>query len=202
MKKFAENEIEDWEEEYLNHIKGKIRMVPGFPKDGIVFGDITTLIRDPKAFRESISKMADYFRKKNVDVIVSTESRGFIFGAPLAVELGAGFVPVRKPGKLPWKTEKASYSLEYGQDSVEIHADAIQERQNVLIVDDLLATGGTIMATADLVKRLGGNVVGFCFLIELLFCNGREKLKGSDVYSLIQYNSQEEMEEIWKNCKK
>ncbi|MBI5072293.1 adenine phosphoribosyltransferase [Candidatus Woesearchaeota archaeon] len=194
--------FDDWETEYLNHIKSRIRMVPGFPKDGIVFGDITTLIRDPKAFRESIIKMADYFRKRNVDVVVCTEARGFIFGAPLAVELGAGFVPVRKPGKLPWKTVSEEYGKEYGKDRIEIHSDAIQPGQNVLIVDDLLATGGTIKATADLVKRLGGSVIGFCFLIELLFCNGREKLKDYDVYSLIQYSSQEEMESIWNKSSK
>jgi adenine phosphoribosyltransferase len=169
-------------------LKMKIRDIPDWPKKGIVFRDITTLLKDGKAFKQAIAKMAEHFKNKNIDLVVSTEARGFIFGAPLAIELGAGFVPVRKPGKLPCETLRTQYELEYGCDAVEIHKDGIESGKRVLIVDDLLATGGTISATAELVKKLGGEIVGFCFLIELASLKGREKLAGYDVWSLIKYD--------------
>ncbi len=169
-------------------LKQKIRDVPDFPKKGIVFKDITTLTRDPVAFKRAVDSLVARYRGKAIDCVVSVESRGFIFGSVLAHHLGAGFVPVRKPGKLPWKKIRMDYELEYGRDAVEIHEDAIEKGDRVLIVDDLLATGGTIKATADLVKKLGGEIVGLAFLIELGFLKGREKLKEYDVFSLINYD--------------
>jgi len=173
----------------ISELKKKIRTVPDFPKKGILFYDITTLLQDADAFRHSVKTMADYYRDKGIDVIASAESRGFIFGAALAYELGSVLVPMRKPGRLPYKTVKADYNLEYGKDSLEMHIDGIKKGQRVLLVDDLLATGGTIRAAAELVQKLGGELAGFCFLIELSFLNGREKLKdlGVEVYSLMQY---------------
>lgn len=164
-----------------------IREIPDFPKEGIGFKDITTLLQDGKGFKEAIKRMADYCRDKNIDIVVGPEARGFLIGAPLAYELGAGFVPVRKPGKLPGETVEITYELEYGTDSLQIHKDAIKPGQRVLVADDLLATGGTVKATVDLVKELGGEVVAIGFLIELTFLNGREKLEGNEIFSLIEY---------------
>lgn len=172
-------------------LKSLIREVPDFPKPGISFKDITTLLKNGEALRHVTDQFAAHFQSANPDVVVGAESRGFLFGAPLAYKLGTGFVLVRKPGKLPAATEKVSYDLEYGQDSLEIHADAIKPGQKVLIVDDLLATGGTISATAELVKRLGGEIVGFAFIIELDFLKGRDKLAGYDVLSLVHYDDEE-----------
>ncbi|MFN8455520.1 MAG: adenine phosphoribosyltransferase [Anaerolineae bacterium] len=165
-----------------------IRSVPDFPIKGILFYDITTLLKDPAALKESIDRLTHHYRQAHLHKVVGIESRGFIFGLPLAYELGAGFVPVRKPGKLPAATLSESYALEYGTNSLEIHIDAIEKGQRVLIVDDLLATGGTAKATCNLVEQLGGIVVGLAFAIELNFLKGREKLKGYEVFSLIQYD--------------
>ena len=165
-----------------------IRSVPDFPVEGILFYDITTLLKNPTALKESVDRLVDPYRKAGVDVVVGIESRGFIFGVPLAYQLGVGFVPVRKPGKLPAETTAESYELEYGTNTVEIHVDAIEKGQKVLVVDDLLATGGTAQATCKLVENLGGQIVGVAFVIELNFLNGREKLKGYDILSLIQYD--------------
>lgn len=165
-----------------------IRSVPDFPVEGILFYDITTLLKDPAALKESVDQLVDLYQNKGVDVVVGVESRGFIFGTPLAYQLGVGFVPVRKPGKLPAETASESYTLEYGTNTIEIHVDAIEKGQNVLVVDDLLATGGTARATCNLVEKLGGKVVGVAFVIELNFLNGRDKLEGYDVFSLLQYD--------------
>jgi adenine phosphoribosyltransferase len=164
-----------------------IRDIPDWPKPGVIFRDITTLVRDPKAFRYAVDAIAEHFRPRNVDLVVSVEARGFIFGGALAYTLGAGFVPARKPGKLPWTKIKTEYSLEYGTDSIEMHQDAILPGQRVLVFDDVLATGGTIAATIHLVKLLGGEVVGTAFLINLTFLNGEQKLAGYEVFSLLQY---------------
>lgn len=164
-----------------------IRSIPDFPVEGILFRDITTLIKEPDAFQEAVDSLLDRCVGKEIDVVVAIEARGFIFGAPIAYELGAGFVPVRKPDKLPWEKVAASYTLEYGTNVLEMHADAIEPGQRVLIVDDLLATGGSAKATAELVERLGGEVVGFLFLIELTDLKGIEQLEGYDVFSLIKY---------------
>jgi adenine phosphoribosyltransferase len=164
-----------------------IRDVPDFPVPGILFKDITTLVGNPAAFREVITLLTDHYAGTPVDVVAAIESRGFIFGAPLAVRLGAGFVPVRKPGKLPARSISDSYALEYGTNTLELHEDAIQPGQRVLVVDDLLATGGSARAAVNLVERLGGKVVGVAFLVELDFLHGREKLNGYPVLSLIHY---------------
>ena len=169
-------------------LKEKIRVIDGFPKEGISFKDITSLVADGEAFKESIDKMAQYLKDKNVDVIVGPEARGFIFGVPVAYAMGFGFVPVRKPGKLPAESIGVEYSLEYGTDKLEMHKDAIKKGQRVAIVDDLLATGGTIEAVAKLVEQAGGEVVSMDFAIELTDLNGREKLSKYDVMSLVQYN--------------
>ncbi|HOJ79154.1 MAG TPA: adenine phosphoribosyltransferase [Bacillota bacterium] len=171
-------------------LKSLIREVPDFPKQGINFKDITTLLKDGKALKTVIDIFAERFENTKPDLVVGAESRGFLFGAPLAYKLGAGFVLVRKPGKLPAPVTKVTYDLEYGQDSLEIHLDAIQPGQKVLIVDDLLATGGTVSATAELVKKLGGEIVGCAFLIELDFLRGRDKLSGYDVFSLLHYEAE------------
>ncbi len=168
-------------------LQDKIRDIPDFPEKGIIFKDITPLIGDPAGFKATIDQLAAACIGKPVDAIVALESRGFIFGAPLADRLGAGFVPVRKQGKLPAETLKMEYSLEYGTNVVEIHRDALKPGERVLIVDDLLATGGTAAAAASLVEQIGGVVAGFVFIIELAFLNGREKLPNYDVVSLIQY---------------
>ncbi len=173
------------------NLKALIREVPDFPKPGINFKDITTLLQEPAAFQYVIDQFADHFRGHKPEVVVGAESRGFIFGAPLAYQLNAGLVLVRKPGKLPSAVEKISYDLEYGQDSLEIHQDAISPGQKVLLVDDLLATGGTISATADLVRKLGGQIVGFGFVIELDFLKGRERLAADqEIFSLVHYDGE------------
>lgn len=168
-------------------LKEWVRDVPDFPKKGIIFKDITTLLKNPSALRNTIDRMAERYRGTHIDQIIGIESRGFIFGTALAYQLGTGFIPVRKPGKLPAPTERVTYDLEYGTDSLEIHRDAIQPGQKILIVDDLLATGGTASAVAKLVERLQGEVTGLGFVIELKFLNGRDRLKGYDIHTLIQY---------------
>jgi adenine phosphoribosyltransferase len=169
-------------------LRERIRSVPDFPRKGIVFRDITTLLKDPSAFSESIDRLVRHYRTVPVDAVVSVEARGFILGSPLAYGLGAGFVPIRKPGKLPAATEREEYALEYGTDAIEIHKDAISPGQHIVMHDDLLATGGTIQAACRLVERLGGVIVGVSFLIELTFLKGRNRLEGYDVFSLIQYD--------------
>ena len=171
----------------MDTLKAKIRHVPDFPKAGILFYDITTLLRDPAGFRLAIDSMAMPFQDKNISVVVGVESRGFIFGSAVADRIGAGFVPVRKIGKLPSERIRASYDLEYGTDSLEMHRDAIDAGQRVLIVDDLLATGGTAKATVDLVKQIGGVAVGLAFLIELVALNGRAKLADETIHAVLQY---------------
>ena len=173
----------------MDELKQKIRHVPDFPKPGILFYDITTLLKDPKGFHQAIEAMSAPYAGKPIDMVVGIESRGFIFGAAMADRLKAGFAPVRKPGKLPSKSRQASYSLEYGKDSLEIHEDAATSGQRVLIVDDLLATGGTASATVGLVRALGAEVVGVQFLIELTFLNGRSKLAGENVHAVLKYDS-------------
>lgn len=157
-------------------IKSKIREVPDFPKEGILFKDITTVLRDPEAFTHAVDLLAKHYEKQQIDYIAGIEARGFIFGSALAYKLGKGFIPIRKPGKLPSKTERVSYDLEYGKDSLEIHIDAIEPGRKVLIVDDLLATGGTAEAAIKLVKKIGGIIIGIAFVVELEFLKGREKL--------------------------
>ncbi|MHB1357221.1 MAG: adenine phosphoribosyltransferase [Anaerolineae bacterium] len=164
-----------------------VRDVPDFPEQGILFKDITTLLRDPKAFHAAIEQLAEKVQGIEIDLVVAVESRGFILGAPLAYKLGVGFVPVRKPGKLPAQTISAEYSLEYGINKLQIHTDAIQAGQRVLVVDDLLATGGSSCATIELIERLGGKVVGVAFLVELLFLNGMDRLAGYNAFSIIRY---------------
>lgn len=166
-----------------------IRNVPDFPVKGILFYDITTLLKDPEAFKASIDQLADHYRETEIDLIVGIESRGFIFGTVLAYVLGTGFVPVRKPGKLPAEILTESYELEYGTNTIEIHVDAIEKGQKVLVVDDLLATGGTAKATCNLVEKLGGQIIGVAFVIELSFLNGRDKLTEYEVFSLLKYET-------------
>jgi adenine phosphoribosyltransferase len=168
-------------------LKEKIRHVPDFPKTGILFYDITTLLQDPAGFRAAIDSLALPFTDQRIEIVVGIESRGFIFGAAVADRIGAGFTPVRKAGKLPSQCIRASYDLEYGSDALEMHNDAIRAGQRVLIVDDLLATGGTARATTELVKRLGGEVHALAFLIELLALNGRGKLPGENVHTVLKY---------------
>jgi adenine phosphoribosyltransferase len=168
-------------------LRAKIREIPDFPKPGILFYDITTLLKDPAAFKEAIDLMLEPFRDEHVDLVVGMESRGFIFSAPMAYLLGAGLVPVRKLGKLPAETVTVEYALEYGSNTLEIHRDAINPGQRVLVVDDLLATGGTVGGTIELVERLQGEVVGLAFLVELDFLKGRDRLKGRRVTSVIKY---------------
>ena len=171
----------------MDTLKSKIRHVPDFPKPGILFYDITTLLRDPAGFHQAIDSLAAPFAEDGIDLVVGIESRGFIFGSAVADRLGAGFAPVRKPGKLPSTTIRVSYDLEYGSDALEIHDDAIARGQRVLIVDDLLATGGTAKATTELVSRLGGEVQALAFLIELVGLNGREKLAGQTLHTVLKY---------------
>ena len=172
---------------HMDQLKTKIRHVPDFPKAGILFYDITTLLQDPEGFRLAVDALVLPFRDQGIELVVGIESRGFIFGAAVADRIGAGFSPVRKPGKLPSSTVRATYDLEYGSDSLEMHADAVRSGQRVLIVDDLLATGGTARATTDLVKRLGGTVHGLAFLIELVALNGRAKLANENVHVVLKY---------------
>ncbi len=164
-----------------------IRSIPDFPKPGILFRDITTLLKDKKAFKSAVESLVNKYKKKKIDKVVAVEARGFILGGVLAHKLGVGFVPVRKPGKLPWKTNSVTYALEYGTDTLEMHHDAINPGERVLIVDDLLATGGTVKAVTDLVKQLQGKIIGIAFLIELTDLKGKDKLRGYPVYSLIKY---------------
>jgi adenine phosphoribosyltransferase len=164
-----------------------IRDIPDFPKKGIIFKDITTLLKEPSLFRKVINIFFKRYRNKKINLVVAVEARGFIFGAALAYKLGAGFVPVRKKGKLPAQTIEATYNLEYGTDTLTMHKDAIQRGQNILIVDDLLATGGTVGAVTELVERLKGKIVELAFLIELTFLKGRDKLIKYPVFSLIKY---------------
>ena len=171
----------------MKDLKKYIRDVPDFPKKGIIFKDITTLLKRGEIFKEVIDTFAERYKASNLDSIVSVEARGFIMGSALAYRLGTGLIPVRKKGKLPYKTEAITYNLEYGTDTLEIHKDAINSGDRVLIIDDLLATGGTISAAAQLVEKQGGEIVEIAFLIELAFLNGRDKLKKYDVFSLIQY---------------
>ena len=171
----------------IDDLRAKIREVPDFPKPGILFYDITTLLREGDAFREVIDRMAEAVKGERIDLVVGMESRGFIFAAPLADRLGAGFVPVRKLGKLPAETISVEYALEYGSNTLEIHRDAIEAGQKVLIVDDLLATGGTVKGTIELVERLKGEVTGLAFLVELDFLKGRDRLEGRRVTSVVKY---------------
>jgi adenine phosphoribosyltransferase len=170
------------------HLKTLIRSVPDFPKPGILFYDITTVLKDKAGMAELIDAFAQHYIDKKVDLVLGIEARGFIFGPALAYRLNAGFVPVRKPGKLPAETLTIKYDLEYGSDSLQIHKDAIQPGQRVIIVDDLLATGGTMLATTELVKQLGGEIVGLTVAIELDFLKGRDKFPGLEVFSLIHYD--------------
>jgi len=171
----------------MDELKKMIRDIPDFPKKGIIFKDITTLLSNKKAFARAIDTLANRYIDRKIDLVVGIESRGFVIGAALAYRLGAGIILVRKPGKLPYKTHKTVYELEYGTDQLEIHQDAIQPGQNVVIADDLIATGGTIRATIDLVKKLQGNIVECAFLVELQFLNGRKKLDGYPVFSLMKF---------------
>ena len=168
-------------------LKDKIRVIEDFPHEGISFKDITTLIQDKEALKEAIDQIVEHLKDKNIDVIVAPEARGFIFGVPVAYALGAGFVPVRKKGKLPGETLEISYGLEYGSDVLQIHKDSIKKGQRVAIIDDLLATGGTVEAAVSLIEQMGGNVVGIAFLIELEALKGRDLLKGYDIYSVLKY---------------
>lgn len=174
-------------ERRLNELKSAIREIPDFPKKGILFYDITTLLKDPKAFSAILEELAAPYKDAGIQKVVAIEARGFIFGAPLAHRLKAGFVPMRKPGKLPADVFESTYSLEYGNSTIAVHQDAITRGERVLLVDDLLATGGTMASAVDLVKRLGGTIFGLAFLVELTDLKGRDKLKGYEILSLIQY---------------
>lgn len=169
-------------------LKERIRVIPDFPKQGVSFKDITTLLKDGDALKETVRLFAQHYRHKQVEMIVGVESRGFIFGAPLACEMGLGFVLIRKPKKLPGEVLAVEYDLEYGTDSLEIHTDAFRPGTRVLIVDDLLATGGTIWAATELIGKLGGRIVGLAFLIELAYLGGRKKLADYDILSLVKYD--------------
>jgi adenine phosphoribosyltransferase len=171
----------------LQQIRSLVREVPNFPKPGIVFRDITPLLRDPKAFQEVIALMAAFAKSKGAEIIAAPESRGFIFAAATAVQAGLGFVPIRKPGKLPWKTRGASYALEYGTDRLEIHEDAIRAGQRVLLVDDVLATGGTMKACCDLVREATAHVAGISFLIELTALGGRKRLADDPIHAVVSF---------------
>ena len=169
-------------------LKNKIRIIEDFPKAGISFKDVTTVLQDKEALKYTIDAFVEYLKDKNIDIIVGPEARGFLFGTPVAYALGAGFVPVRKKGKLPYDTISVKYDLEYGSDELEIHKDAIKPGQRVAVIDDLLATGGTIGAVAKLVEQVGGEVVSVNFLVELTDLKGRDKLEGYDVMSLVEYD--------------
>jgi adenine phosphoribosyltransferase len=171
----------------MEKLKKAIRDIPDFPKQGIIFKDITTLLKRPDLLKEALAAMCGKFRDQKIDMVLGIEARGFIFGPAIACELGAGFAPVRKPGKLPAETISASYALEYGTDTIELHKDAVSPGMKVLIVDDLLATGGTAAAAVELVEKLGGEVAGLSFLVELGFLNGRQKIKGYEVNAVVTY---------------
>ena len=168
-------------------LKKCIRDIPDFPKEGIIFKDITTLLNNKQAFKKSMDLLIKKYKKEKIEYVVGIESRGFILGSVIAYKLGAGFVPIRKKGKLPYKTKSVTYDLEYGTDTLEIHEDAVSADSRVLIVDDLLATGGTVKAVTDLLKELNATIVGIAFLVELKFLKGRDKLKGFPLYSIIKY---------------
>lgn len=168
-------------------VRAAVRDVPDFPKPGILFKDITPILRDAVLFNDVVDHLTDEFANRDIQVVAGIESRGFIFGAPLANALGAAFVPIRKPGKLPAERVRVDYALEYGTDAVEAHADAISPGERVLIVDDVLATGGTAHAAARLIRELEGDLVGFCILIELSFLNGRERLEGTPLHTLVRF---------------
>lgn len=172
----------------MDELKKLIREVPDYPKPGILFYDLTTLLQDKKGFHSLIEKLGDKFVGKHIDIVAGIEARGFIFAPALAYRLGAGFVPVRKPNKLPWKTQQVTYQLEYGTDKLEIHQDAVKRGDHVLLCDDLLATGGTAAAATQLIRELGAEVAGAAFAVELSFLKGREKLNGTEVFSLIRYD--------------
>ncbi len=172
----------------MNELKRLIREVPDWPKPGILFYDLTTLLQDAGGLRSVIDKLAGHYRKERIDVVAGIEARGFIFAPAVACQLGVGFIPVRKPKKLPWKTASVSYALEYGTDTLEVHRDAVKPGQRVLLCDDLLATGGTAAAAIKLLREIGGEVAGAGFAVELTFLGGRQKLSNLDVYALIQYD--------------
>lgn len=171
----------------MDHLKQLIREVPDFPKPGINFFDITTLLQDKDGFRQTIEALKAQYIGKPIDLVAGIEARGYFFAPAVALALNAGFIPVRKPGKLPWKKRGVDYALEYGMDRLEMHADAIKPGQNVLVIDDVLATGGTASAVGQLIELIGGHVVGFGFVIELTFLSGREKLAGHELFSLLKY---------------
>jgi adenine phosphoribosyltransferase len=172
----------------MNELKKLIREVPDYPKPGILFYDLTTLLQDKEGFHILIEKLCDKFVGKHIDIVAGIEARGFIFAPALAYRLGAGFVPIRKPSKLPWKTAQVTYQLEYGTDKLEIHRDAVKPGERVLLCDDLLATGGTAAAATELIRNLGGEIAGAAFAVELNFLQGRQKLHGTEIFSLIQYD--------------
>ncbi len=173
----------------MDDLKKLIREIPDYPKPGILFYDLTTLLQDQRGFRSLVDQLCEHYSGNKIDIVAGIEARGFIFAPALAYRLGAGFVPVRKQKKLPWKTASVTYQLEYGSDSLEIHQDAVRPGQRVLVCDDLLATGGTAAAAISLVRKLGGEVVGAAFAVELNFLHGREKLPGIDAFSLLKYDS-------------
>jgi adenine phosphoribosyltransferase len=173
----------------MTDLKSLIREIPDYPKPGILFYDLTTLLQDGKGFHSLVEQLCDHYRDQEIDIVAGIEARGFIFAPALAFRLGAGFVPVRKPRKLPWKTTAVTYQLEYGSDQLEIHQDAVKKGQRVLLCDDLLATGGTAAAAIQLVRQSGGEVIGAAFAVELNFLHGRQKLPGVDVFSLLKYDS-------------
>jgi adenine phosphoribosyltransferase len=172
------------------HLRDYIRDVPDFPQKGIIFKDITPLLKDRQAFREAVEALSAPFQQSHPHLVVGVESRGFILGGAVAKQLGVGFVPVRKPGKLPAESIREEYTLEYGVDALEIHRDSVQKGDRILVIDDLLATGGTAAATIRLVEKLGGNILGFAFLIELVFLKGRDKLQGVPLHVLIRYDAE------------
>lgn len=172
----------------MEELKKVVREVQDFPKEGILFYDITTLLKDGKAFAKAVDALSERYKGKQIDAVVAIEARGYIFGPAMAYRLGVGFVPMRKPGKLPAKTIQEAYELEYGTDTIEMHEDAVEAGQKILVVDDLLATGGTAAAACRLVEKAGGKVVECCFLIELSFLNGRDKLGSREVFSLLKYD--------------
>jgi adenine phosphoribosyltransferase len=173
----------------MDDLKKLIREIPDYPKPGILFYDLTTLLQDPRGFHSLVDQLCNHYEGKKIDIVAGIEARGFIFAPALAYRLGAGFVPVRKPKKLPWKTTSITYQLEYGSDSLEIHKDAVAPGHRVLLCDDLLATGGTAAAAIGLIRQLGGEIAGAAFAVELNFLQGRAKLPGIDVFSLLKYDS-------------
>jgi adenine phosphoribosyltransferase len=173
----------------MDALKKLIREVPDWPKPGILFYDLTTLVKDPGGLKNVVDALADRYKNSKIDTVAGIEARGFILAPAVALRLGTGFVPIRKPKKLPWKTSRVTYDLEYGTDTLEIHQDAVLPGQRVLLLDDLLATGGTASAASTLIRQLGGEVAAAAFVVELTFLNGRAKLPGLEVYSLLQYDS-------------